>query len=497
MSKTKFEPDQTITELPRPRVLVLGWGESWVNLATELEAKVATVRHAQSSSSVNFSEWDCVVSDGVPMSFMELNRTHADWEEPSDGSSAYRWEQHYPSPLSIVIFFGDPESNRGFRVLDAYPPNGEGDEAPVDALIADGGHVGTHLTTVKGLPDSLDRLVRASLVPAMKDRDEHFCFDHRTFEKQEKSDIGFRPFLYGPDELPLAASYRRAEGGNVWLLPSDMPNHALWVLEALREWHDVDPKRFPAIPDWQSDPEFRSMEEARVGTELEAKRQRIIALFNAYETERVELEGQLENLKKSADTYERALLTEQGTPLQNSILRALRDLGFEVEDMDAVNPEGSRKEDYRIRDTEDSNWIALGDAKGVKGGVPESVFTQLGRWVEFYIIQEKVAPTARWSIANYYRLDDPNTRPEPFANRPDNVEVFTAANGLLLDTRALFKFLRIAQDHPERKSAIRAFLRSRKGVLSGSTDSVQIWPTDITGLAQAGGAEQPPRTHDD
>jgi len=76
---------------------------------------------------------------------------------------------------------------------------------------------------------------------------------------------------------------------------------------------------------------------------------------------------ELEDVRAAADNYELALLTAQGDPLVTSVIRALKELGFEVTDVDAtVAAGGLRLEDLQVRDPSVPGWAALAEVKGYR-----------------------------------------------------------------------------------------------------------------------------------
>lgn len=454
----KIERGRTLTERARPRVLLVG--SAFEELAGRLSEVLTTVGHVPHVGHANLKEWDCVITGDFPATVTQFPQTGDGWQTPD--VTEWEWVQEFDSHLSIFLVqtpFGDG------NIVECWPPSGSSEASPDYVLMAQTNVVGQHLTEIKGLSDSLQDLVKQSLVPLAKGRDGHFGLESRSGEGFKAEDVPVRPFLLGPDDLILAGSYERNDKAGVWVVPSDLPDLVPWVVAALREWHDLNPERFPALPDWHDSEAWQSAEEterrgnlAEFETRLKAEVDRLLAMRQTHQDE-------IAAAKARADVFERALLTEQGTPLETAVAKALRALGFDVRDMDAEAEPGKFKEDYRITDPDVPGWIALGEAKGFTKGVSETGLQSLGRWTEFYVKETREFPSARWYIANHMLRHDPTTRPEPLRGREDVIEVFADANGLVIDTRALFMLVRHAQKHPEDRAAMRTWLRSRTGVL--------------------------------
>lgn len=278
-----------------------------------------------------------------------------------------------------------------------------------------------------------------------------------------------RPFLFGPRAVPLAGSYKRTTEASVWLLPPDVGDLAPWVLAALRDWHGLYPDRFPGIPEWTAENKYRSGAEARLHDQLKASADAMQAEIEKYEADKREIQSRLSEAADEAARFERALLTTQGDELAHAVLRALRDLGFDVRDMDQEWEPGKRREDYRITDPDEADWVAVAEAKGFTKGVREAGLFSLMKWSTMFAAEEWRVPSAQWYLANQYLRDDPDVRPDPLANRSDVLKSFTEQDGLLVDTRALHVLLRAVQDDSTLARPTRQRLRETRGVLSASS----------------------------
>jgi hypothetical protein len=304
---------------------------------------------------------------------------------------------------------------------------------------------------------------------AQQRTDGHTVFEVRTAAGFNEEDpvapsMELRPLLLGPSDQILAATYERNDDASVWLLPIDLLGGLdAWLVAAFREWHDLYPARFPAVPDWRAAPGWSTAAE----DVLERERAAAIASFRAAEEQHRQtisgLDLQLAVTREAADAYERTLLSSNGDELAGAVLTALRDLGFLVEDMDLVWPEDAKREDYRITDPSAEGWVALGEAKGFSKGVSETGLVSLHRWTSFYVQDEGKLPDRQWYIANSFLGEDPSTRPIALQGRDDVVTTFAAGNGLIFDCRALFILLVAVQRSANLAQPIRSVLRERVG----------------------------------
>jgi hypothetical protein len=151
----------------------------------------------------------------------------------------------------------------------------------------------------------------------------------------------------------------------------------------------------------------------------------------------------LQDARMAADGRERGLLTLQDEPLVKAAIECLRDLGFDVQDMDAVNPEHDRREDLRVHHSSHPGWVALVEVKGYKGGARANDLMQIGKWVKRYMQETKgVSPSATWYIVNQFRTRDPATRQPVLETNQAELETFASEDGLAIDTRDLFRLWR-------------------------------------------------------
>lgn len=491
----KVTPGQTLTQRPGPRVLIHdpGWYFTSNNqehyraglfeahlLAVRLAATVPTVEIARQLSDYNLNEWDCLITANKPLRFSTAEQATVGYDTPP--LSVHSWKQEYPSHLSIICVVASGDLD----ILDAAPATGTDEtDLPPTVILRDPDKVGRHIRQVDGLPEQLAAVVRDNLTPVARERGTHLSFRRWTNSEDRdslyKDRLPFRPFLLGPDDVPLAGSYERNADASTWLLPDDLPDLFPWVAAALREWHDLYPARFPVRPEWQGGATWRTHAETAIEAERQSVLQRYRETIDALQSELDTLDEQTAAAGVAADRFHRALLTADGDLLSEAVGCAFAALGFHVVDMDEHWPEGDRREDLRVFLDDDPDWVAIVEVKGAKNGAKETEVQNFGRWAERFILDEQRAPSARWFVTNHQRQQDPDSRHEAFANKPAVLDTFAAVGGTVIDTRGLFDLLRLVEEDPRLAATARALLKQGPRAISRVTADV----LDVTGQDHA------------
>lgn len=480
--KLPFKTGQNITRQESPRVLILPpwrWSREFTDdLAERLAATVPTVLVASSLSQENLSEWDCLITGQDPGAVDLVTLEPANYR--GEPQSEWQWHQRYPPQLSLICLV---EHGSSLEPLDVWPPEGGSAEIPPITVVAEHDLVGRHISYVEGLPTRLDHLVRDQLVPVVRAREtSHTSFrvaQRDGLQSQPEDLYQLRPFLLGPNEQTLACSYQRSAEASAWLLPGDIPDVFPWVCEALREWNSVYPDRFPLIPEWQHSSTWYSPAEIDIQERRRVVTAEFESAFEAWRAKTAELDAALKDATELANQYERALVSAEGTLLEHAVARAFADLGFTVQEMDEVWPEGDKREDLRITIDGEDDWIAIVEVKSFKRGTKETEVVNMSRWIERYILETGTAPSARWFVTNAFRTQDPESRPTPFENKPEFSETFNKAGGTIIDTRALFDLVTITATNETMKAAARAMLKAHL------TQITRVRTEDLTGFATA------------
>lgn len=280
------------------------------------------------------------------------------------------------------------------------------------------------------------------------------------------------PFLSTTEPRVLAGSFvRRGGRSEAWCLPEGVEDPVPWVRAALRVWHERTPERYPLDPGWPSDPEWMTADELMLTQaikEMERERAELVA-----ESERREL-ALRSDLRKAQDAAERGrrrLLTAKGDALVSSVMAALEELGFTVENRDESIPEGEpRLEDLRVTSPDDPEWVAIAEVRGYSGGAAQNDLLRIGRFVLNFREETGRAPDRSWYLVNQFIGRDPGARPPVLEPHRAEISEFEAQNGLAMDTADLFRLVRAVDDGALTKTQARHHLMTSKGRATSRPD---------------------------
>jgi hypothetical protein len=172
-----------------------------------------------------------------------------------------------------------------------------------------------------------------------------------------------------------------------------------------------------------------------------------------------------EQARRNAEADERRLLLTKGEELVSAVYAALTRLGFRVIDADKLpqHAKGRKQEDLRITD---EDWVCIAEVKGHgRGGARTADLMQLEKATKVFVLNENREPDAQWYIVNQAFEVPPAERPRPFASAPEEVEILAGDNGLVIDTRDLFRLDKAVQQGALHPSDARQLLRDARGVL--------------------------------
>lgn len=333
--------------------------------------------------------------------------------------------------------------------------------------------VGVELEIPDGLPGGIRQLVRDSLAPAAMVRQYKPIitagrpgFSTRFDISELQVGSAFEPFLVDQDGKALAARFRRdGSSAEWWMLPEYAPHPERWVAAALDLWRAAHPNIFPQDAEWHRRPEW--LTPAELGAE-----ERVVAARRHLENEvevLVDALGNAETARREtaerAEVEERRLMTAQGDDLKDAVGVALRALGFEVVDVDTeIATPGDLREDFRVTDPEVPGWVALTEVRGYSRGAQLGDLLRIsGRFVPRYVQETGELPSRSWYIVNHFTAQDPSTRPQPLESNPQEVRIFADSNGLVIDTRSLFRLCVDAECGTQDREEARAALRSALG----------------------------------
>jgi hypothetical protein len=275
------------------------------------------------------------------------------------------------------------------------------------------------------------------------------------------------PFITDIDGNVLAGCFVRPESfSQWWWLPAGVESPELWVAAALAEWSNADHNKFPSGPTWQDRPEWQTPAEAELASKISETAARYSMLLTELEQEQIALKADMERVAAEATATVRRLLTAQGDELVDEVHATLDELGFTVVNVDReIAGVGDRREDLRVSDTGRPEWIAIVEVRGYKRGAQLNDLMRINRFVTRYLQETGNLPDGAWYVVNHDFDQDPTVRPRPLASNPLEVETFAESNGLVIDTRFLFRLrMRVRRGEVQLEEA-RAQLTGITGVL--------------------------------
>jgi hypothetical protein len=306
----------------------------------------------------------------------------------------------------------------------------------------------TEFEVAPGLAAEVDSLVTERLGPRASSEGNHrvVCFGGNACKGSEP----VRPFLVTRDGRIIAGTFRRSDRAECWCLPSYATEDAeRWVSAALAVWGRQDVVRFPPREaDWQHKPEWRTPAERLLADAVNKvidERNRVVAELNGREAAR---RADLAREVAATDAGRRLLLTAQREDLCEQAAATLEELGFEVERMDAVWELGAKREDLRVRNREQSGWIALAEVRGYSKGAKIADLARLnGRFRTLYQLEVGKLPSATWLIVNHFIEQDPAARELVLQSNEDELDAFAQDGVLVIDSVRLFECWRAVEDH--------------------------------------------------
>jgi len=283
-------------------------------------------------------------------------------------------------------------------------------------------------------------------------------------EAREQVERSFHPLLLDSDGNASAGWLaRKTDGREWWSLPLVVEDYVPWLRMLVKRWRAIDPNVFPEstgaydTPDWQTSGELEAVAAIRA---LEAEK----AQYELdHGTRLAAAEETLRLAVATAAESERRLLTETGEPLEAAVQDALETLGFEVA------PQNGRgkplREDFRIKQPGEDEWVALVEVKGLTNGASPSVFGQVVRHHVNFVAETGSPPDGVVVIVNHFRNDPPSGRARPFAGHPDEVAAFAENGYRIIDTRDLFIAARGVADGSVDAEVVRRTIVDGVGVL--------------------------------
>jgi hypothetical protein len=328
--------------------------------------------------------------------------------------------------------------------------------APVASVLAleirsDSGHICSEFEppNISLLGDDLSQLVTRSLLPIVINRPAHQFFFTRIVRQSDYNEAqaaqasALEPILRAGSGVILAAMYRRGLGGaEAWLLPEDIGELLPWVEAAFKRWKMQDAQCFPIDLGWRHANAWLTPAEIDLRTRLASLTAEKESALSRFERELAAVQHELDAATAAAETEDRSLLNARGDELVTVVARFLRELGFEVDEMDQHRALGAYLEDLQVRTPDNPEWIALVEVKSYLGGdAKTNDLLKIERYVTRFVLEHQARPSACWYLVNQRAGGDPALRPRPLAADPDAVQTFKELGGLIVDTSDLFRLV--------------------------------------------------------
>jgi hypothetical protein len=432
--------DRVVGAKPRPRILFLGFaaGDARLDELTAL-APTTDARAERDLTGVRQEEWDAILCNGNP----------------------------HPlglAPHLQILAFGSSQGQPRWPITTV-----SNDAGTVCELAWMTSSFSTEFVIPPALPSSLVPLVEEllELARSRSANDYLVAYVRSSRGSFAGDDPVVDPLLMDPDGKVLAARVKRFPDqlSEVWALPSDA-DVVSWTRAALKNWELLDPQRFPKVEPWREYPEWLTPAELTLMAEHD-ENQRLAEEAAARHRARADvIEAERQAARVATDQLERQLLVGQGDALVDAVAAALRAFGFSVRDMDDEAGDNPKLEDLRVSDGDE--WEAIVEVRGYARGAQLGDITRIERFIRRYVQESQREPDAAWYIVNHFAADDPGTRPAPLANHPGEIADFAEdSNGLVLDTRDLFRMWVDVQSGALSADEARARLRRARGFYAG------------------------------
>ncbi|WP_159045160.1 hypothetical protein [Streptomyces sp. NRRL F-5122] len=308
------------------------------------------------------------------------------------------------------------------------------------------------------------------------------------------SNADVTPIIREKDGSACVGWWRRPEGkgSEFWWFPRGTPGLATWRSALYARWNKVAPLRFPnGTEDWTTSPDWITAEEISAMQALKAHDRETEEIVSRRTRQSNVLKREIASATEAANSTTRLLLTAQGKQLVDAVESTLSDIGFTVIDSDEQKGEGAYLlEDLKITH---EDWVCLAEVRGYAKGAKTSDLQRIERAVRHYERGHGTAPSARWYVVNHNLRASPSSRPAVLSGATDDIEVFAEENGLVVDTRDLFRLARDVREARLSSARARELLMTSSGVLAYPSQQNQArGPAGDEEGDQAGGQTEQP-----
>jgi len=246
---------------------------------------------------------------------------------------------------------------------------------------------------------------------------------------------------------PLAVYFIRENTNlGVGWLPSVDSNQAAWVDLLVTQWAQSDKDAFPSLGDWTNSPEWMVPQEMQILSRIQGLEQKKQQFIVEIDKQIGELTTKLTLAKANANNGIRRLITAQGNELVDEVAKVLKNIGFDVTNVDKlVGEKGPKREDLRLGHLAKGGeeWNAIVEIRGYarRGGTTADLL-RLSRFADLYQKETGHLPDKRIYIVNSELELLPPKRQQPLAAATDDLQIFSESAGILIWSIDLFQALK-------------------------------------------------------
>jgi len=417
-----------VGERPRPRVVIVG--ELDPDALERLKGLFPTVWQVENiaglSDLVDYRENDLLIL-GVNATSQPYNSPNNNWLQESywpyaESAHLISFSEELiflPGPIDQTVLYNDQVST----VRECYLP---GLPLPLERQRA------SDLEQTDSVKDWRQYRLASLLSDAAAER----------ASEVENQLIETALILSAHDQLPLAGMYiRESSELGVAFLPGTHFDQYAWINLIAQEWAKSDPDGLPGLSDWASDPAWMVPQERAIAEKIEELETEKSETIKRIDQELQTLSQELADARIIANRGRRRLLTAQDDELVEEVEELFTELGFRVENVDEVLPEGApKREDLRLRLPDNDSWEAIVEVRGYRrsGGRTRDL-GRLSRFARLYQQETGDWPDQLIYIVNgQIEITDPSLRQEPLAPAEEDVEEFANNDGVVIATTELF-----------------------------------------------------------
>lgn len=270
----------------------------------------------------------------------------------------------------------------------------------------------------------------------------------------------------------LSAFYLRPDEdlGVAWLPIPDFVRHK-WVALLLQQWAVSDPDALSGFSDWQESAEWMTAAERQIIVQIENAKKQKQAALEEFDSRIADLEASLSKSNREANENERHLITSQGQDLVDEVACCFRKMGFGVVDVDAtLDPNAPKREDLRLSDPDDANWVALVEVRGYSRSAGKTNdLIRMSRFADLYNQENGRYPDMRIYVVNGETELSPDQRTIPLLSALEDAEIFAESNGLVIWSLDLFRV--IHSDEQEDAARLKESVKASNGIWLRDMDS--------------------------